>query len=91
MRPLARESLSSIAARVVVGGAVLGISNTDGDPAQDGGEAARGQVFLVLIAGFAEMDLGVDHTRQYVQAPGLENLRGAEHWQANRWRRCALR
>ena len=91
MRSLARASLSSIAARVVVGGAVLGISNTAGDPAQDGGAAAGFQVFLVLVAGLAEMHLAVDGAGQHMQALGLENLRRLGVGQSCRWRQCARR
>ena len=45
-----------------------------GDAAQHGGAAAAFEVFLVLIAGFAEMALAVDHPGQDVQALGLEHL-----------------
>ena len=75
MRPLARASLSSIAARVVVGGVVLGISNTAVTPPRMAARLPRVQVFLVRVAGLAEMDLGVHDAGQDMQALGLEHLR----------------
>ena len=45
-----------------------------GHAAQHGGAAAAFQVFLVLVAGFAEMDLAVDHAGQDMQPLGLEGL-----------------
>ncbi len=45
-----------------------------GDPAQHGGAAAAFQVFLVLVAGLAEMALAVDDAGQDVQPLGVEGL-----------------
>ena len=76
MRFLARASLSSIAARVVVGGLVFGISNTAVTPPSTAARLPRFEVFLVLVARLAEMDLGVDDARQHVQALRVELLGG---------------
>ena len=65
-----------MAARVVVGGLVLGISNTAVTPPRMAARLPVGQVFLVRVAGLAEMHLGVHHPRQDMQALGLEHLRG---------------
>jgi hypothetical protein len=46
-----------------------------GDTAQRGRRRAAGQVLLVLHAGLAEVDLGVDDPRQDMQARGLDGLR----------------
>ena len=43
------------------------------DPAQNRGAAAALRIFLVFIAGLAEMHLGIDHARQHVEASRLEN------------------
>ena len=45
------------------------------DPAHGGAGRAGRQVFLVLKAGLAEMDLGIDHAGQDGEAGGVETLR----------------
>jgi hypothetical protein len=49
----------------------------------------RGQVLLVLQAGFAEMHLAVDGAGQHVQTPGIDALGGAGAAEVCRWRRSA--
>ena len=62
--------------RRAAGGGRIGVGHLEhrGDPAQDRGQAAAGQVLLVAIAGFAEMHLGVHHAGQHMQALGIEQL-----------------
>src|SRR5690606_10996496 len=48
-----------------------------GDAAQDRSAPAAGQVFLVLQARFAQVDLGIDDTGQDGQAVGGEALGGS--------------
>ncbi len=61
---------------MVVGG--IGVRHLEdaGHSAQHSGAAAAFQILLVLIAGLAEMDLGVDHAGQDVEPPGVEDLGG---------------
>ena len=65
-----------MAARVVVGGLVLGISKTAVTPPRTAARLPRFQVFLVRVARLAEMHLGVDDARQDMQALGLEDFGG---------------
>ena len=80
-----------MAARLVVGGCGVGHLEHAGDAAQDGGAAAGLQIFLVLVAGLAEMHLAVDGAGQHMQALGLENLRRLGAGQGCRWRQCGRR
>ena len=45
-------------------------------PAHDGGAGAGLQIFLVLQAGLAEVDLRVDDARQDMQAPAVDRAPG---------------
>ena len=60
---------------MVVGGVVLGISNTPVTPPSTAARLPRFQIFLVLVAGLAEMHLAVDGAGQDMKPLGLENLR----------------
>ena len=46
------------------------------DPAYDSAARSRLQVFLVGLAGFAEMNLRIDHAGQDVQSPAVDRLGG---------------
>ena len=76
MRWWPRLTLSARASALTVSGSVFGISNTRGDPAHHRGARPAFKVFLVREAGFAEMDLGVDHPRQQMQSPAIDHLAG---------------
>jgi len=59
------------------GGGRIGVGHFEhrGDAAQNRGQAAAGQIFLVGIARLAEMHLGVHHPGQHMQALGIKHLR----------------
>ena len=59
---------------MTVGGLGVGHLEDAGDAAQHRGAAAGFEVFLVLGAGLAEMDLGVDDAGQDVKAGAIDDL-----------------
>ncbi len=59
---------------VTVGGMVLGMSNTVVTPPKAAARGAALEVFLVRIAGIAEMHMHVDGAGQHMQAGGIDGL-----------------
>ena len=59
-----------------------------GDAAHHGAARTGFEVFLVGLAGLAEMHLGVDHAGQDMQALAVDHLGGRGLRRARRFRRC---
>ena len=74
--PVARRTLSASASAVVVERVGVGHLEDGRDAAHDRGARPGLEVFLVLGARLAEMDLGVDDARQDVQAGAVDDLAG---------------
>ena len=84
-------TLSASASAVTVSGLVLGISKTAVTPPMTAASEPDSEILLVLGAGLAEMDLGVDDAGQDVQAGAVDDLAGARRGRARRSRRCGRR
>ena len=73
----AARPVQLVGQRILVGGGWLGVRHFEDrrHPAQDRATRTGFQIFLVLVAGLAEMHLGVDHAGQHGQAGGVEDIR----------------
>ena len=76
MRLRARLTLSAKRLGVDRGRRGVGHVEDRRDPAQRGGASAGFEVFLVLIAGLAEVNLAVDNAGQHMEATRFDHPAG---------------